>query len=85
MMQRSAGSENYKEGMISKPLHNLSLGGGSYDSCKGTLHYKSKGLVNTPWGTFETIAKAASDPGCDCSKAAIPRRLSKNISGYFYS
>lgn len=77
--------ENNKEAETTKRLHGLPLGGGSYPSCKGSAHYKDRGLINTPWGVFETIRDAANHPSATCSAATVHRRIIKNVFGYFYS
>lgn len=77
-------SQNHKEGMISKPIHCLSLGGGSHDSVKGNKHYSSRGYVVTPWGTFETLQQAADHPLATCNSKTVCKRIHRQESGYSY-
>jgi hypothetical protein len=78
-------TENHKEGMISKTIHGLSLGGGSHESVKGNKHYSSRGYVVTPWGTFETLRQAADHPSATCNYQNIHKKVKENISGFYYS
>lgn len=77
-------TENHKEGIISKPLHGLSLGGGSHESLKGCNHHFDRGLIVTPWGTFETLRQAADDPGADCNYQTIQKRIKNKKPGFYY-
>jgi hypothetical protein len=73
--------ENMLEQIESCKLLTLSENHGSYESCKGQKHYKSKGIICTPNGEFETIRQGAN--ACNISHATLHRWLGKK-SGYYY-
>ena len=78
-------AENNQEAGRTKRDHGLAMGGGSYDSVKGNAHYKSRGDVVTPWGTFETLREAADHPGATCNYQKISLKIRQGKPGYFYS
>lgn len=74
-------SENMLEQIESGKLLTLRENHGSYDTCKGQNHYKSKGVICTPHGEFDTIRAAVNV--CNVSPATIYRWLGKK-DGYHY-
>lgn len=74
-------NENMLEQIDSGKLLTLAENHGSYESCKGQNHYKSKGVICTPNGEFETIRQGAN--ACNISPATLHRWLGKK-SGYYY-
>lgn len=76
--------ENTLEGRVSKPLHGLSLGGGSRESLTGLNHWNNKGNVSTPWGEFSTLKSAADHPSALVSRSQIGKLIAKGAKGYKY-
>ncbi len=68
-------TDNAIEGSKTKRVNDKRLGGGSYPSCKGNKHYKSKGYVITPWGKFETIREAAKHKDAKYSASFLGKLL----------
>lgn len=77
--------QNQKESVTYSRMFNKNRGGGDVKSYKaGMCHYKSKGIISTPWGLFRSLREAANHPLAECNKSNIVKRINKPVKNYFY-
>jgi hypothetical protein len=77
--------DNQKESVIYSRLFNKNKGGGQVKYYKSNMsHYKSKGVISTPWGLFKSLSEAANHPLAECNKSSIAKRINKRMTNYFY-